>query len=704
MYQEVKGAFDQEAHNRLLAVLQQLGFPLSLISWTLAFLTERLLRLSFDGQIEAFRQIAAGIPQGSPVSPILFLIYIHSLFGSISNFTLSYMDDVAISASSTSLRKNVRMLERDVATLFGLGVPCAIQFDIAKTELIHFTTGKESLAATLTLPDQTVVTPKPVVKWLGIHLDNALSFKEHVSIRTSQAQSAFYRMCRLANSERGLSPYALRQLYMACVTSVADYGCQVYWKGQTLVTSKLQGLQNMALRKILGTFRTSPTLPSEVEAALPPPAIRLNTALRQYAFRARKLPDRHPIKEATQFIESQLYSQHHSDSEYDSDASDQSDYTRKMLEGPPRQLQQIVQSIHSALSTPEEQLIPHSFRPWQRQAPYNTVLSKLSKEEEAQAHTAYMSTRMGDSLLAIYSDASSVQDGTGIGVGVVAFDYSQQAREVFSQTLNIGEGQIVYNGELEGITLAFEYAATVALSFQEIRIHADNQAALYRLRTPSDKPAQVWQLRCIRAANQVIQKGAAISLHWVPGHKDVAGNEKADSLAKLAAKEPPSSDITSLAMTGIKIKQIGTREWQQVLAKYTPNAIHRNPNTYASKYSWKTRKKLSVPTGTRREIASAFYQLKIGHGYNKAYLFRMGKADSPLCSCGAKQSPDHLLLSCKWFNKDRRILRQDLNNAPLTLPLLLHTKQGIQATLAFITRTRVCTRKWHLGQEPDADV
>jgi hypothetical protein len=51
-----------------------------------------------------------------------------------------------------------------------------------------------------------------------------------------------------------------------------------------------------------------------------------------------------------------------------------------------------------------------------------------------------------------------------------AFDYSQQAREVFSQTLNIGEGQIVYNGELEGIALAFEYAATVALSSQEIRI------------------------------------------------------------------------------------------------------------------------------------------------------------------------------------------------------------------------------------------
>jgi hypothetical protein len=141
-----------------------------------------------------------------------------------------------------------------------------------------------------------------------------------------------------------------------------------------------------------------------------------------------------------------------------------------------------------------------------------------------------------------------------------------------------------------------------------------------------------------------------------------------------------------------------------VLTKSTTNAIHRHPNTYAAKYSWKTRKKLSVPMETRREIASAFYQLKIGHEYNKSYLFRIGKADSLLCSCGIIQTPEHLLLRYKWLNKDCRVLRQDLSNAHLTLPLFLHTKQGITATLAFITRTRVCTRKWHLEQDSDTDV
>jgi hypothetical protein len=107
--------------------------------------------------------------------------------------------------------------------------------------------------------------------------------------------------------------------------------------------------------------------------------------------------------------------------------------------------------------------------------------------------------------------------------------------------------------------------------------------------------------------------------------------------------------------------------------------------------------------GTKREIASAFYQLKIGHSYNKAYLHRTDKLDSLNCSCGAKQTPEHLLLSCKWYNSDRQILRQDLDNSPLTLPLLLHTQRGIEAALAFISRTRVGTRKWYLGLDQDLD-
>jgi hypothetical protein len=50
-----------------------------------------------------------------------------------------------------------------------------------------------------------------------------------------------------------------------------------------------------------------------------------------------------------------------------------------------------------------------------------------------------MESRLGDNLLAIYSDASALRDGTGIGVGLVAYDYAQDAQHVFFQILNIRE-------------------------------------------------------------------------------------------------------------------------------------------------------------------------------------------------------------------------------------------------------------------------
>jgi hypothetical protein len=172
VFLDIKGAFDHVAQNRPLSILQKLGLPCSLISWVQSFLTNRLLHLSFDGQIEEFHKIAADIPQGSPVSPILFLIYIRLLFESTTNFSLSYMDDLSISASSTSLKKNIRILEREVGSLFAQGTPCVIEFDNVKIELICFTTRQHASSAVLRLPDQTVVSPKKLVKWLGIHFDD----------------------------------------------------------------------------------------------------------------------------------------------------------------------------------------------------------------------------------------------------------------------------------------------------------------------------------------------------------------------------------------------------------------------------------------------------------------------------------------------------------------------------------------------------
>jgi hypothetical protein len=61
----------------------------------------------------------------------------------------------------------------------------------------------------LKLPNGVIIQPKELVRWLGVWFDSGLTFKQHVALRISQARSAFQRMTRLANTKKGLSPFAL---------------------------------------------------------------------------------------------------------------------------------------------------------------------------------------------------------------------------------------------------------------------------------------------------------------------------------------------------------------------------------------------------------------------------------------------------------------------------------------------------------------
>ena len=94
---DVKGFFDHVNHNRLVAVLQNLGFSLEVVGWTVEFLQNRKVRLRFNGIVSEERDQQVGVPQGSPLSPVLSIMYTSPLLhkmGSWNNSLLGmYVDD-----------------------------------------------------------------------------------------------------------------------------------------------------------------------------------------------------------------------------------------------------------------------------------------------------------------------------------------------------------------------------------------------------------------------------------------------------------------------------------------------------------------------------------------------------------------------------------------------------------------------------------
>jgi hypothetical protein len=108
---DVKGAFDTVLPGRLVHRLREQGWPDNLTRWIASFATGRSVQLKLDSEIGLMTSIYCGLLQGSPVSPILFMLYLAPLFYiGIPKAKFGYADDVALLATSRSLDINSKSL------------------------------------------------------------------------------------------------------------------------------------------------------------------------------------------------------------------------------------------------------------------------------------------------------------------------------------------------------------------------------------------------------------------------------------------------------------------------------------------------------------------------------------------------------------------------------------------------------------------
>src|SRR6266700_6532207 len=156
-------------------------------------MSNRKIQLSFNGQIQEKVKIETGIPQGSLISPILFILYLHNIcrLETEGAYTLSYVDDFTITVTSNSAKTNCKKLKGIALKLMSKAKETAISFNINKTELIHFYNKHTTIEERLKLRD-TEISPRPLVRWLRIFLDSKLMFKQYIKTRISKAKTAFY--------------------------------------------------------------------------------------------------------------------------------------------------------------------------------------------------------------------------------------------------------------------------------------------------------------------------------------------------------------------------------------------------------------------------------------------------------------------------------------------------------------------------------
>ena len=307
---DIQGFFDNVHVERLCHLFALFGFPPSLCDWLRSFLSDRQVRIQVNSFLSDAAPLSHGIPQGSPISPILSAIYtaplLFSLQQTIGRDIYMYVDDGAIVTTGRTRRHAATLAAQGLEHVSGWLARNGLRIAPEKTEFISFAPARWSddlygppfLSIDLRMPHAEFRVPvSHTVHYLGIFLDDRLSWTHHISTLATRTRSTVLTLGVLGNSIRGISYGDWRKVLHSIIIPTLTYGAALWYSGvdQKGLTGPLQVAQNDTIRKMCGIFQTTPTAPLHHIANILPITYRLRAARDQFLARMRSLPPSHVL-------------------------------------------------------------------------------------------------------------------------------------------------------------------------------------------------------------------------------------------------------------------------------------------------------------------------------------------------------------------------------------------------------------------------
>ena len=180
-------AFDSVPHEHLLLKLHCLGITGQLLHWLRSFLTCRFQRVTINSNYSDWLPVRSGVPQGSVLGPLLFLLYVDDLPSVVSYSTLKlFADDVALYREVTS-PADCLLLQKDLDSIYYWTLKWQLRLNASKC-LAFFISNKKKLISFTYKIHNTLIAWNSIVKYLGVHIKSNLSWSYHCKIVSAKAK------------------------------------------------------------------------------------------------------------------------------------------------------------------------------------------------------------------------------------------------------------------------------------------------------------------------------------------------------------------------------------------------------------------------------------------------------------------------------------------------------------------------------------
>src|SRR5579859_2810167 len=286
-------------------MMRQRQIPPQLVKLVASFLTGRTTQLQFNGTTSHSIDIDAGIPQGSPLSPILFMLYNAELLEITRalDLALRFIDDIAYGVSGQTVQDNIERLQEILQKSEEWKHKHVTQFDPNKYQLIHFTrNNRHDINATIQLND-TTISPLEGARYLGVVFDKKLKFHTHIDQAVKKGTKFALALSSIARITWGTPFKYVRRLYTAVIKPRIQYGAAIWHRpGDTRLspitrqTKKLTSVQCLGMKTITGSLKTTSIAALQHDTELLPIKLEVCKQITKYFTRIQTLPSKHPMK------------------------------------------------------------------------------------------------------------------------------------------------------------------------------------------------------------------------------------------------------------------------------------------------------------------------------------------------------------------------------------------------------------------------
>lgn len=249
IYLDISKAFDKVWHKGLLHKLErQCGIVGNHLNFLKSYLTGRTQRVVVENCESSWKGTSAGVPQGSVLGPLLFLIYINDITSVVNNTTHLFADDTSVSRGFTDPVSARLDLEEDARKINKWGSDWAVKFNAAKTVTITYTRENPASSFPISFGAETIIDSAKH-KHLGLILSPSLSWLDHVRYILDRVEP---RVRLFTALKKKLSSQALLSMYLYFIRPIVEYASPV-WDNLPIPIAKLiSRVQYQALLVISG--------------------------------------------------------------------------------------------------------------------------------------------------------------------------------------------------------------------------------------------------------------------------------------------------------------------------------------------------------------------------------------------------------------------------------------------------------------------